>query len=62
MDKNIYCEKAVYDEDNYICWYTGKPCTISPIPNKYLCLLYGKKLKEVEKYGSKFYERSTRKC
>lgn len=51
MDKNIYCEKAVYDEDNYICWYTGKPCTISPIPNKYLCLLYGKKLKEVEKYG-----------
>ena len=39
-DKNIYCDMATYIEEEYICWYTGRPCTISPIPNKYLCHTY----------------------
>lgn len=46
MDNNIYCEKAEYVDDNYICWYTGKPCTILPIPNKYQCLTYDKNRKQ----------------
>ena len=40
MDRGVYCDKAEYCENKYICWYTGKPCTISPIPNKYECRLY----------------------
>lgn len=43
MDKGIYCEKAQYQDNEYICWYTGKPCTITPIPNKYQCHLYDTK-------------------
>lgn len=39
-EKNIYCEMATYLDGDYICWYTGKPCTISPIPNKYQCYTY----------------------
>lgn len=42
MDKNIYCEQATFIDNDYICWYTGKPCTISPIPNKYECFIYSK--------------------
>lgn len=40
MDKHIYCENAEYQDNEYICRYTGKPCTISPIPNKYMCIIY----------------------
>lgn len=48
MDKGIYCEAAEYDDNNYICRYTGKPCTVTPIPNKYQCHQY-----ELEKSKSK---------
>lgn len=40
MEKGIYCEIAEYQENEYICRYTGKPCTVTPIPNKYQCHEY----------------------
>lgn len=42
MDKGIYCEIAEYQENEYICRYTGKPCTVTPIPNRYQCHEYDK--------------------
>lgn len=51
--QNIRCDKAEYIEDEYICWYTGKPCTITPLPDiEYCSLDYVRKEEE-------FYARFT---
>lgn len=41
---------ATYIEEEYICWYTGRPCTISPIPNKYLCHTYDSNIQKHNKH------------
>ena len=58
MDKHIYCENAEYQDNDYICRYTGKPCTISPIPNKYMCIIYDRYKKynvKLNMWGGEYY-------
>lgn len=49
-DKNIYCDMATYIDEEYICWYTGRPCTTSPIPNKYQCHTYDRNRNNILKH------------
>lgn len=43
MNDKVYCEHAAYIENEFICWYTGKPCTITPLPSRYMCSIYSRK-------------------
>lgn len=61
MSQNIYCDKAEYIDNDYICWYTGKPCTISPVPNLYLCNLYYKRKGEFTNGSTIRNRRSTKR-
>lgn len=40
------CDKAQYIDEMYICWYTGEPCTISGLPNKFECKRYWDSIKK----------------
>lgn len=46
-----YCTLAQYIDEQFICWGTGKPCTLHDMPNQYICSKYSHLRKDTD-YGS----------
>lgn len=52
-DKNCYCGMAEYEEDMYICRYTGQQCIYHDYPNQFTCRQYKKGERQEERYYNK---------